>query len=160
MAWAGSGECEKNTVFMESNCALSCQKVVDAREEYARRCPTPADRMPALANGAMNATFERIMSGHFAELQPEMINEDPPVVRFQHFLRPGEAEVFIKHGEGSMANVPSMAGQSAPSQPLHLAIFGPRLLYTLWRSHGATPLALRGSGAVVRRSRSRSFRCL
>ena len=44
----------------------------------------------------------------------------------------------------SMAKAPSLAGQSSPSQPPHMEAFGSRLLYTLWRSHGATPLALRG----------------
>ena len=44
----------------------------------------------------------------------------------------------------SMVKAPSVAGQSSPSQPPHVAIFGPRLLYALWRSHGATPLALGG----------------
>ena len=43
-----------------------------------------------------------------------------------------------------MVKAPSLAGQSSPSQPPHMEAFGSRLLYTLWRSHGATPLALRG----------------
>ena len=47
-------------------------------------------------------------------------------------------------GAASMVKAPSLAGQSSPSQPPHMEAFGPRLRYTLWRSHGATPLALRG----------------
>ena len=45
---------------------------------------------------------------------------------------------------GSMAKAPSLAGQSSPSPPPHLAIFGFGLLYALWRSHAATQRALRG----------------
>ena len=36
----------------------------------------------------------------------------------------------------SMAKVPSVAGQSSPSPPPHVAVLGPRLLCTLWRSLG------------------------
>ena len=44
----------------------------------------------------------------------------------------------------SMVKGPSLAGQSSPSQHPHMEAFGSRLLYTLWRSHGALSLALRG----------------
>ena len=47
-------------------------------------------------------------------------------------------------GAFSMVRVPSLAGQSSPSQRPHMEAFGSRLLYTLWRSHGATQHALRG----------------
>ena len=44
----------------------------------------------------------------------------------------------------SMVKVPSLAGPSSPSQPPHMEAFGSRLLHTLWRSHGAAQLALKG----------------
>ena len=44
----------------------------------------------------------------------------------------------------SMVKVPSWEGQSPPSQPLHVAIFGSHLLYPLGRRHRATHHALRG----------------
>ena len=52
--------------------------------------------------------------------------------------------LWVHECSRSMVKVPSLAGQSAPSQPPHMEAFGPRLLHTLWRSHGATPLALGG----------------
>ena len=39
-----------------------------------------------------------------------------------------------------MAKVPSLAGQSAPSQPPHMGLIGSWLLHPLRRSRGATPL--------------------
>ena len=61
----------------------------------------------------------------------------------------------------SMVNKgPSWAGQSSARQPPRLAIFGPHLPYTLWRSHGATWLALGGCGAVSRPPQSRVFLAL
>ena len=49
-----------------------------------------------------------------------------------------------KRAHASMAKVPSLAGQSSPSPPPHLAIFGFGRLYALWRSHSATQHALGG----------------
>ena len=51
---------------------------------------------------------------------------------------------LARAGGRSRVQVPSLAGQSSPSPPPHMEAFGSRLLYTLWRSHGATRLALRG----------------
>lgn len=99
MAWAGSGECVNNAQFMESNCALSCHKLVAAREEYKARCPTSPDATPALAPGAMNATFSRVMD-EFGHLEPEMISDDPPVLLFHRFIDEQEADAFIAHGKG------------------------------------------------------------
>ena len=64
----------------------------------------------------------------------------------------------VKKGDksrGSMVKVPSLAGQSLPSQPPHMEVCGSRLLHDL--SHAATPLALGGRGAVARPSQSRPF---
>ena len=55
---------------------------------------------------------------------------------------------------------PSWEGQSPPSQPRHLAIFGSRLLCGVWRCRGAAPRALGGCGAVTRLPQSRAFYCL
>ena len=52
--------------------------------------------------------------------------------------------VFIL-GWDSTVKAPSVAGQSSPSQPPHVAIIPPpSLLYALCRTHRATPLALGG----------------
>ena len=108
VAWAGSGECKSNPAFMNANCAYSCSPEVlqatkdrleAARAEYRQRCPRAPDMGPALEAGGMNATFERIMSD-FAELQPEMVSADPPIVLFHNFLSAAEAEKFISHGQG------------------------------------------------------------
>ena len=50
---------------------------------------------------------------------------------------------LVPRGKNSMAKVPSLAGQSSPSPPPHLAIFGFGLLCALWRSHSATQRALK-----------------
>lgn len=105
-AWASSGECENNKAFMSLNCAYSCSpatlkaaevRLEAARAEYAKRCSRPAGAQDVLAPGAMNTTFERIMS-EFGHLQPELISSDPPVVLFHNFLSDAEASAFIGHG--------------------------------------------------------------
>lgn len=108
IAWAGSGECENNPSFMSSNCALSCSpeeraasegRLAAARAEYATRCPRAEGVQPALAPGAMNATFERILA-EFGALSPELVSSDPPVVLFHNFLSDEEAAAFVAHGKG------------------------------------------------------------
>ena len=62
------------------------------------------------------------------------------------------AEAIEIVGARALGKRPSLACRSSPSQPPHLAIFGPRLFCTLSRSHGATQLARRGCcGAVAPR---------
>ena len=72
----------------------------------------------------------------------------PPVqmagASLQLRLPPVRASELGAYGSCSMVKVPSLAGQSSPSQPPHIKASGSRLLYTLWRSRGATPLARRG----------------
>ena len=102
VAWAGAGECKNNPAFMLVNCALSCAKLVYARERYDRRCPKPDNYTAALPSGQMHRTFERIMTD-FPELEPEMISMDPPLVLFHKFFQESETEAFIRHGKGRYA---------------------------------------------------------
>ena len=101
-AWAGSGQCEANPGFMLVSCEQSCHKLGVTRSQYAERCKRPAGAKPALTPGSMVATFERIMA-EFANLEPELISEDPPLVLFHRFLSDAEADVFVQHGQGKYA---------------------------------------------------------
>ncbi|EOD33508.1 hypothetical protein EMIHUDRAFT_455799 [Emiliania huxleyi CCMP1516] len=102
LAWAGSGQCKSNPGFMLINCNHSCAKLDLGKRQYAARCPTPANHTAALPPGVMHATFERVMS-EFAELQPERISVDPPVILFHKFFSEEETEAFIRHGRGRYA---------------------------------------------------------
>mmetsp|Transcript_39098 Transcript_39098/g.126418 ORF Transcript_39098/g.126418 Transcript_39098/m.126418 type:complete len:378 (-) Transcript_39098:152-1285(-) len=102
LAWAGSGQCKSNPGFMLINCNHSCAKLELGKRQYAARCPTPANHTAALPPGKMHATFERVMS-EFAELQPERISVDPPVILFHKFFSEEETEAFIRHGRGRYA---------------------------------------------------------
>ena len=66
----------------------------------------------------------------------------------QHIVLDGKPHLLgtelARDLRASMVNMPSSAGQSLPSQPPHMEAFGSRLLYLLWRSHGATQHALGG----------------
>ena len=99
LAWAGAGECEKNKQFMETSCALSCHRIMETRRKYEQRCSRPAGAAPAVGPGQMNATFARIME-EFGDLEPEMINVDPPIVLFHRFIDDAEADALIAHGKG------------------------------------------------------------
>merc|ERR1719375_1068681 len=96
---------------MHQNCAYSCNpatiaaaeaRLEAARAEYRARCSRPEGAQDILQPGAMNATFERIMSD-FGHLKPELISSDPPVVLFHNFLSDSEAEAFVRHGKGKYA---------------------------------------------------------
>jgi len=99
LEWAGAGQCKDNPGFMLERCAFSCAKIEYAKARYFKRCPKPPGYTPALAPGAMNATFERVMSD-FQHLEPELLSSDPPVILFHNFFKPSETEAFIRHGKG------------------------------------------------------------
>jgi len=97
--WAVAGECDSNKAFMMQSCRKSCQKVALERRAYDKRCPPPSNHTPALLPGAMPHTFSRIMND-FADLKPEMLSHDPPVVLFNSFMSDTEADAFMRHGAG------------------------------------------------------------
>ena len=83
---------------------------------------------------AVRAAHERGVSDILVQALEELLREDSKL-----------GSLFESTcGGSSMVKVPSSAGQSSPSQPPRKKAFGSRLLHTLWRSHGATPLALGG----------------
>ena len=55
-----------------------------------------------------------------------------------------EKLLHFELGYFRMVKVPSLAGQSSPRTPPHLAIFGSGRLYALCTSHSATQRAMRG----------------
>ena len=103
LAWAGDGQCKKNPGFMLEKCAFSCAKIEYAKQRYNKRCPKPDNYTATLAPGRMRETFSRIMSGEFAQLEPELISDDPPVVLFHKFFSEAETDAFIRHGRGRYA---------------------------------------------------------
>ena len=95
--WSAAGECEKNPAFMKLKCAASCGTCDWL--DYKKRCPMPADRVPAVAAHAMSASFERALSD-FPELEPLAISREPWVMSFERFLSDEEVEALLAHAEG------------------------------------------------------------
>ena len=110
--WAASGECEANPAFMKLKCAASCNTcdILD----YKKRCPMPADRVPAVQAGDISTTFERALS-EYQSLGPKVLSRDPWVMSFDNFLSDEEVEAVVKHGEGRFERSTASGGRKTSS---------------------------------------------
>ena len=106
--WAASGECEANPAFMKLKCAASCNSCDWL--DYKKRCPMPADRVPAVQAGDISITFERALS-EYQSLGPKVLSRDPWVMSFDNFLSDEEVEAVVKHGEGRFERSTASGGR-------------------------------------------------
>jgi len=105
--WMASGECEANPSFMKLKCAASCGTC--DMLDYKKRCPAPTAE-PSVPPGAMAAMFERAVS-NFPEMEPEMINLDPPVLVFDKFVTDDEVEALLAHADGRFVRSTASGGR-------------------------------------------------
>ena len=96
--WAMNEECDKNPSFMWQNCKEECEKTGSVRKSYNERCFIEKDEGILKKNVLMDL-FSRAAS-NFPELDPEFVSLDPPIIVFDKFTTPEEANTFVKMGKG------------------------------------------------------------
>ena len=92
----------------EAQCAASCNSCDWL--DYKKRCPMPADRVPAVQAGDISITFERALS-EYQSLGPKVLSRDPWVMSFDNFLSDEEVEAVVKHGEGRFERSTASGGR-------------------------------------------------
>ena len=98
-AWASEGECDANAGYMWANCKSECESVGAIQKKYNQRCPMPENVTPALLPGQLSKLFEEIPE-KFADLQPELVSRNPPMIVFDNFLDSEKAMTWIELGKG------------------------------------------------------------
>lgn len=96
--WAMNEECDKNPSFMWQNCRKECENAGSVQKTYDDRCFIDKDE-GFLKKGFLSDLFSRAVS-NFPELEPEFISLNPPIVVFDKFTTPEEADTFVKMGRG------------------------------------------------------------
>jgi len=96
--WAQNEECTKNPNFMWSECSAECTRIGIIRKSYDERCSRIKDA-GILKPFELKTRFEDILE-EFAELEPEMVSNDPPIIVFDSFTSHEEADAFIQYGQG------------------------------------------------------------
>lgn len=114
LAWASSGECDKNPQYMKAHCAASCGTCMSSQAACRRDESTRAE-LPV--PGGINAMFERAVRD-FPQYTPEIISRDPWLIAFNDFITEDEGAAFFEHCNKSLTR--SLAGdQVSPVRTSH-----------------------------------------